>query len=82
MNVTDVLIFFAAERIKIGKEESGTSAVIQAYDKFQAKQKKFKDGTAEGSWTDQPVASHHHACNEATKEYIHTLSGIFGWLQI
>ena len=40
MNVTDDLEFFAGERIKVGKEEAGTSAFNQVYDKFQANQHK------------------------------------------
>ena len=37
VNVTEGLIFFAEERIRVGKEEAGTSAFNQAYNKFQAK---------------------------------------------
>ena len=37
VNVTDALKMFAEERIKVGKEEAGTSAFNQVYDKFQAK---------------------------------------------
>ena len=37
VNVTDALDIFAYERIKVGKEEAGTSAFNQVYDKFQAK---------------------------------------------
>ena len=40
MTVTDALDFFAEERIKVGKEQAGTSAFNQAYDKFEAKQEK------------------------------------------
>ena len=36
MNVTDSLIFFAEGRIKVVKEEAGTIAFNQAYDKIQA----------------------------------------------
>ena len=39
-NVTEGLEFFAEERIRVGKEEAGTSAFNQAYDKFQANQNK------------------------------------------
>ena len=39
-NVTEGLNFFAEERIRVGKEEAGTSAFNQSYDKFQAKQDK------------------------------------------
>ena len=38
--VTEGLDFFAEERIRVGKEEAGTNAFNQAYDKFQAKQDK------------------------------------------
>ena len=37
VNVTDALEIFAEERIKVGKEEAGTSAFNQVYDKFQEK---------------------------------------------
>ena len=40
VNVTEGLEFFAEERIRVGKEEAGTSAFNQAYDKFQANQDK------------------------------------------
>ena len=40
MNVTEGLKFFPEERIKVGKEEDGTSAFNQVYDKFQEKQDK------------------------------------------
>ena len=40
VNVTEGLEFFTEERIRVGKEEAGTSAFNQAYDKFQAKQDK------------------------------------------
>ena len=40
MNVTDALDFLAEERIKFGKDEAGTSAFNQSYDKLQTKQKK------------------------------------------
>ena len=40
VNVTEGLYFFAEERIGVGKEEAGTSAFNQAYDKFQAKKDK------------------------------------------
>ena len=40
VNVIEGLDFFAEERIGVGKEEAGTSAFNQAYDKFQAKQDK------------------------------------------
>ena len=36
MNATDVLEF-SEYKIKVGKEEAGTSAFNKAYDKFQAK---------------------------------------------
>ena len=38
VKVTDALEFFSEERINVGKEETGTSTLNQAYDKFQAKQ--------------------------------------------
>ena len=38
--VTDDLDFFAEERIKVGKEKAGTSALNQVYDKFQVNQYK------------------------------------------
>ena len=40
VNVTEGLGKFAEERIRVGKEEAGTSAFNQAYDKFKAKQDK------------------------------------------
>ena len=40
VNVAEGLDFFAEERIRFGKEEDGTSAFNQAYDKFQAKKDK------------------------------------------
>ena len=40
VNVTEGLEFFAEERIRVGKEEAGTSAFNQAYDKLQVKQDK------------------------------------------
>ena len=40
VNVTEGLKSFAEERIRVGKEEDGTSAFNQAYEKFQAKQDK------------------------------------------
>ena len=40
INVTEGLKTFAEERIRVGKEEDGTSAFDQAYDSFQAKQDK------------------------------------------
>ena len=40
VNVTDALGNFAEERIKVSKEEAGTSAFNQAYDKFQVNQDK------------------------------------------
>ena len=40
VTVTDALKTFADERIKVGKEESGTSALNQLYDKFQVNQDK------------------------------------------
>ena len=39
-NVIEGLENFAQERIRVGKEESGTSAFNQAYDKCQTKQDK------------------------------------------
>ena len=42
VNVTEGLGKFAGERIRVGKEETGTSTFNQAYDKFQAKQDKDK----------------------------------------
>ena len=40
VNVTECLGNFAEERIRVGKEEAGTSAFNQSYDTFQAKQDK------------------------------------------
>ena len=40
MNVTDDLGYFSEERIKVGKEEAGTSAFNRVYDKLQANQDK------------------------------------------
>ena len=40
VNVIEGLEKYADERIRIGKEESGTNAFNQAYDKFLAKQYK------------------------------------------
>ena len=40
MNVTDALKKDAEDRIKVGKEKSGTSAFNQVYDKFQTNQDK------------------------------------------
>ena len=40
VNVTEGLNCFSDERIRIGKEESGTRTFNQAYDKFQANQDK------------------------------------------
>ena len=40
VNITEGLNVFAEERIRVGKEESGTSAFNQAHYKFQAKQDK------------------------------------------
>ena len=40
MNVTDDLGYFSEERIKVGKEEAGTSAFNQVYDAFQENQDK------------------------------------------
>ena len=37
VNVTDALFFFAEDRIKVGKEEAGTSAFNQEYDRLQLK---------------------------------------------
>ena len=37
INFTEGLGNFAEERIRVGKEEAGTSNLNQAYDKFQAK---------------------------------------------
>ena len=42
VNVTEGLEFFAEERIRVGKEEAGTSALKQTYDKFQEKQNKLQ----------------------------------------
>ena len=42
VNVTEGLNIFAEDRIKVGKEEAGTSTLNQAYNKFQAKQDKAK----------------------------------------
>ena len=41
VNVTEGLKNFAEERIRVGKEEAGTSAFNQAYDKFQTNQDKL-----------------------------------------
>ena len=63
-NLTEGLKISAEERIGVGKEEAGTSAFNQAYDKFQAKQEKARNkaapgfGMTGGSWTDKPVAAH------------------------
>ena len=38
VNFTEGLENFVEERIRVGKEDSGTSAFNQSYDKFQAKQ--------------------------------------------
>ena len=38
--VTEGLKMFVEERIKVGKEEAGTIAFNEAYDKFQANQDK------------------------------------------
>ena len=43
INVTEGLKNYAEERIRVGKEEAGTSTLNQAYDKFQEKQ--YKDQT-------------------------------------
>ena len=40
VNVTDTFNLFAEERIKVGKNEAGTSALNQEYDKLQANQDK------------------------------------------
>ena len=40
VNVIEGLKKFAEERIRVGKEEAGTSAFNKSYDKFQAKQDK------------------------------------------
>ena len=40
VNVTEFLKKVVEERIRVGKEESGTITFNQAYDKFQAKQDK------------------------------------------
>ena len=40
VNVTEGLDFFAEKRIRVGKEDAGTSAFNQAYDNFQAKKDK------------------------------------------
>ena len=40
LNITYAIGFSSEERIKVGKEEAGTSNFDQAYDKFQAKQEK------------------------------------------
>ena len=40
VNVTEGLEKYVEERIRVGKEEAGTSAFSQAYHKFQAKQDK------------------------------------------
>ena len=40
MNVTNAVGIFAEDRIKVGKEEVGTSAFNQACDKFQGSQDK------------------------------------------
>ena len=38
VNVTDGLVFFVEERIKVGKEEAGANDFNQAYNKSQANQ--------------------------------------------
>ena len=48
VNVTEGLIFFAEERIRVGEEEDGTSTFNQAYDKFKAKQDKDHTGRRNG----------------------------------
>ena len=40
VNITEGLKNFAEERIRVGKEEAGTSAFNRAYDKFQVNQDK------------------------------------------
>ena len=40
VNVTEGLENFAEDRIRVGKEEAGTSNFNQAYDKLQANQEK------------------------------------------
>ena len=40
VNATEGLEKFTEDRIRVGKEEAGTSAFNRAYDKFQAKQEK------------------------------------------
>ena len=40
VNVTECLDFFADKRIRVGKEESGTRAFNETYDKLQAEQDK------------------------------------------
>ena len=42
VNVTEGLKNFAEERIRVGKEEAGTSAFNQFYDKFQVRQYKYQ----------------------------------------
>ena len=71
VNVTEGLEKCVEERIRVGKEEAGTSAINQSYDKFQANQDKFQEkspgvGTEEGLWPDKSVADHHNHL------YIHT----------
>ena len=42
VNVAEGLEEFIEERIRVGKEEAGTSALNKAYDKFYAKQDKYQ----------------------------------------
>ena len=64
-NVTKGLKKLAEERIRVGKEEAGTSTFNQADDKFQENQDKAQNkaspvvGTVEGTWPDKPVVDHH-----------------------
>ena len=52
------------DSIRVGEEDSGTSAFNQAYDKFQGKSGKGSNKVAPGvvtmesSWSNKPVADH------------------------
>ena len=42
VNVTEAHEKFVEDRIRVGQEEAGTSALKQTYDKFQEKQNKLQ----------------------------------------
>ena len=63
VNVTECFEMFAEERIRVGKEEAGTSAFNQAYDEFRAKQDKAQ------TRQDNPVAAHHGHLYSHTKHF-------------